>query len=181
MSPGRAKVQSACTTICKHDLVFKFITFKIITLIGIVQWYHACHNKLKLVVFSVAERLLAKPQLKFEDTTLHVSTHQPTVTKPADVKLTSKSEQVMDQQHINPEKSATSPSGSEGDLVLEIQGIPLQTSRQMVELFFENARKSGGGDIKQLNYDSDGHALISLRLMNILIKPTFVVCTFLCI
>lgn len=114
-------------------------------------------------MFPVAERLLAQPHLQFRDTTLHVCTHQPTVTKPADVKLTSESEQVMDQRHINPEKSATSPSGSEGDLVLEIQGIPLQTSRQMVELFFENTRKSGGGDIKQLNYDSDGHALISFE------------------
>lgn len=49
------------------------------------------------------------------------------------------------------------------DRVLEVQGIPLGTSRQMVELFFESAKQSGGGVIENLNYDSDGHALITFE------------------
>lgn len=48
--------------------------------------------------------------------------------------------------------------------VLKVQGFPQGTGKQMVELFFSNARQSGGGCIKELDFcQEEDYALIQFK------------------
>jgi len=38
---------------------------------------------------------------------------------------------------------------------IKVEGIPKDTSEELLQLLFENRRKSGGGDIEQLDYDTE--------------------------
>ena len=39
--------------------------------------------------------------------------------------------------------------------MIKVTNIPPNTSEVALEFFFENRRRSGGGDIKELKYDPD--------------------------
>ena len=47
---------------------------------------------------------------------------------------------------------------------VEVSGISQCTTHEYLQLFFENPRRSGGGDIVDLQYDSDkGSAIITFK------------------
>ena len=47
---------------------------------------------------------------------------------------------------------------------LEVTGIREQTSKELIQLFFENEKRSSGGPIAKLNFDPEnGTAIISFE------------------
>lgn len=44
--------------------------------------------------------------------------------------------------------------------MIKVSNIPTGFSEDSIEFFFENKRKSGGGDIVDLDYDEDSHTAI---------------------
>lgn len=59
---------------------------------------------------------------------------------------------------------ASKTAAAEEVAKVEALGIPPGTSKGMVQLFFENAGKSGGGVIKHLEYNVDsGHTLVQFE------------------
>lgn len=105
--------------------------------------------------------MLVKQPLTFVDATLRVTRYQKAGPKPVENILKRGSDREVAEQESATSNTATTSSDDDGVPFLEILGIPSGTKRQMVELFFENAKQSGGGDIKQLDYrEGDDRALI---------------------
>ena len=46
---------------------------------------------------------------------------------------------------------------------IKVEGIPKDTSNEFLQLLFENRRKSGGGEIEQLDYDTEDVAVIVFK------------------
>ena len=47
---------------------------------------------------------------------------------------------------------------------IRVQGIRKATSKEFLQLFFENRRKSGGGDVEHVDYDDrEGIAVITFK------------------
>lgn len=44
--------------------------------------------------------------------------------------------------------------------MIKVSNIPTGSSEDAIRFFFENKRKSGGGDINDLDYDEDSHTAI---------------------
>lgn len=92
--------------------------------------------------------MLAKQPLEYGDATLLVKRCQQT---PEGIDFKQRSVTIPDQEAAT-FNTVTTPSDDDGVPLLEVIGISAGTTRRVVELFFENAKKSGGGDIKQLDY-----------------------------
>lgn len=120
------------------------------------------HQKLECKrLFSVAEGVLAKQSLELAGTSLHVRKYQQLEPKLTDLKpeaTASSSDKVTDTEdtHSNVTRIPNDAEDPEDLIVLEVRGIPPGISRQMLELFFENTKQSGGGEIERLDYDTDG-------------------------
>lgn len=105
--------------------------------------------------------MLVKQPLAFVDATLRVTRYQKAGPKPVENILKRGSDREVAEQEYATSNTATTASDDDVVPLLEVLGIPPGTKRQMVELFFESAKESGGGDIKQLDYhEGDGRAQI---------------------
>jgi len=49
----------------------------------------------------------------------------------------------------------------ENDIIIIVSGISPSTSEDAVENYFENSRRSGGGEISNVHYTADGEAIIT--------------------
>ena len=43
---------------------------------------------------------------------------------------------------------------------IKVEGIPNDTSEEYLSMIFENRRRSGGGEIEQLDYDTEEHTAV---------------------
>ena len=49
----------------------------------------------------------------------------------------------------------------EDDIIIIVSGILPSTSKDAIENYFENSRRSGGGEVSNFHYTDDGEAIIS--------------------
>ena len=60
--------------------------------------------------------------------------------------------------------AGSSETSTEKKLDLEVTGIPEKITKEHISLYFENEKKTGGGAISNINFDSEtGTAIISFQ------------------
>ena len=96
----------------------------------------------------VAQRVAARETIVYGDTTFRV-----------ELKTTMQSTTSLQHSLVT-----SSTAGEETKLDLEVTGIPEQTSEELIQLFFENEKRSSGGPVEKLKFDPEtGTAVISFK------------------
>jgi len=67
------------------------------------------------------------------------------------------------ENHDDFDENTAGEDGSidENDIIIIVSGILPSTSEEAVENYFENSRRSGGGEISNIDYTDDGDAIIT--------------------
>ncbi|XP_076105627.1 uncharacterized protein LOC143073756 [Mytilus galloprovincialis] len=97
----------------------------------------------------VVERVISRIPLLFEKKKIDVEVFSPRQPTP----------DVEEDGHQNQTKDTVEES-QQSIKMIKVSNIPPDSSENAIRFFFENKRKSGGGDIEDLDYDEDSHSAI---------------------